>query len=98
MDANLSEIENVYLKIQNYSNPTTLLFKVPNRFGNIELKYYTLLTFFINFLTLEIRKNISNSNNIIIQNEENEENEIDINSTSDAQIYFNFYQKKKVQQ
>ena len=95
MDANLSEIENVYLKIQNYSNPTTLLFKVPNRFGNIEIKYYTLLTFFINFLTLEIRKNISNSNNIIIQNEENEENEIDINSTSDVQIYFNFYQKKK---
>ena len=92
MDVNLSEIENVYLKIQNYSNPVTLLFKVPNRFGNIEIKYYTLLTFFINFLILEISQNCSNNNNNIIQDEENE---IDLNSTYDDQIYFNFYQKKQ---
>jgi hypothetical protein len=53
------DLEYIYTKILSYSNPITLIFKIPNRFGNEELLFYTYLTFFVDLITFEIRKNES---------------------------------------
>ena len=83
---NIQKIKN---DISNYTNPETLIFKVPNRFGNMELQYYTYLTYFINYFTSEI-KNIQNNNNMIIDNNTN-----DFTSSSYEQIYFDWNNKIK---
>jgi len=75
---NNNSLEDIYKKIRSYCIPISLIFKVPNKFGNIELNYYTYLTFFINFFTSEIR------------NYENQEANIKENEDSDDEIYFNW--------
>jgi len=81
-----TEIEICRKNILEYANSQTLIFKVPNRFGNLELKYYVYLTFIINYLISDI-KNDTTNNNII-------ENDIsDFTSSSEEQVYFNWNNK-----
>ena len=79
---NIQKIKN---DISNYANSETLIFKVPNRFGNIKLQYYTYLTFFINYFTSDIN-NIENNNSMIIDNN----NTSDYTSSSDEHVYFDW--------
>ena len=74
----LDNSKDIYIKIRSYCIPISLIFKVPNRFGNIELNYYSYLTFFINFFTSEIR-------NYEDQEEKNEKND-----DSSNEVYFNW--------
>ena len=48
--------------ILSYAIPETLIFKIPNRFGNFELKYYTYITFFVNHLISEINNDAFDDN------------------------------------
>ncbi len=74
----LNNPNDIYIKIRSYCIPISLIFKVPNRFGNIELNYYSYLTFFINFLTSEIREY------------ENQEEKSEKNNESSDEVYFNW--------
>ena len=77
----IDNFESIYTKIISYSIPISLIFKVPNRFGNIELNLYTYLSVFINFFTAEIRKYKDQTS----KKEENQDNDI-----SYEEIYFNW--------
>ena len=88
-EATLLDLKLLTEKILLYANPETLIFKVPNRFGNIELKYYTYITFFINHLISE-KNNNTCDDNIIIENNSN-----DFTSSPDEQVYFNWNSMKK---
>ena len=79
---NNNKLIDIYKKISSYSIPITLIFKVPNRFGNIELNYYTYLTFFINFFISEIRKYEYQE----AKNKENKDNEDGLYE----EVYFNW--------
>lgn len=81
-----SNIQVIKKGILSYANPVTLIFKVPNKFGNIEIKYYSLITFFINLFVPELDKI---NNNIIVENNFN-----DFTSSSEEQIYFNYKNTK----
>ena len=83
-------IQNVKNQILKYANSETLIFKVPNRFGNIELQFYTYLTMLINYFISEIVNNDDDINGMII-----EHNKIDYTSSSKEQIYFDWNTKKK---
>jgi len=92
--------------ILSYAIPETLIFKIPNRFGNFELKYYTYITFFVNHLLSGI-KNDANDDNVKFEDKFN-----DFTSSSDEQVYFSwnhtikgeiknvnltgFYERKKI--
>ena len=79
----ICNIQSVLDNILEYANPQTLIFKVPNRFGNIELKYYSCLTFIINYFISNIDDNDTNNNKI-------ESNISDFTSSPEEQIYFNW--------
>jgi len=44
------ELKDIKSKILSHAVPISLIFKVPNRFGNIELKYYFYLVMIVNIL------------------------------------------------
>ena len=88
-------------KILFYSIPQILIFKIPNKYGNIELKFYTyinvLANIFLQFFNTENNSkyekdfiSLSNKDTIYFNFQENEkpqEEEIDLND---------FYQRKKL--
>ena len=89
-------------KILSHSIPQTLVFKIPNKYGSIELQYYTyiivLANIFLQFFNLENNSkyekkdfiSLSNKDTIYFnfqKNEKPQEEEIDLNE---------FYQRKKL--
>ena len=44
------ELKDINQKIFSYSIEQSLIFKIPNKFGNVELKYYTYLIIVVNLL------------------------------------------------
>lgn len=83
-------IQNVKNHILKYAIPETLIFKVPNRFGNSELQFYTYLTMLINYFISEIVNIVDGKNEMII-----EDNKFDYTSSSKEQIYFDWNTKKR---
>ena len=81
LNEEIMDLKIISKKIISYSNDITLIFKVPNDFGNNELKFYSFINIFISFFILEDE----NINNNIINN--------DFISFSEEQIYFNWNSK-----
>ena len=79
-EINLETLEN---KILSYTIPVSLLYKVPNRFGNIELQYYSYLLSLINIF-------------IPLKSENNKSKNKDFDSSLNKEIYFDFGTKKEI--
>ena len=75
----METLENIILS---YTIPVSLIFKVPTKFGNTELQYYSYLLFLINSL-------------IPPKSEYNKSKNNDINSSLNKEIYFDFGTKKE---
>ena len=81
------KVEELEKYILSFSIKETLAFKIPNNYGNLELKYYSLLTIIINLLFQKI------------EGDNNSQFEQDLNSVFDKEIYFDFkYQAKPTKQ
>ena len=78
----LTDIEQ---KILSYSIEQSLVFKIPNKFGNEELKYYTYLVILVNLFLPE--KNGDNNSNL----------EKDLTSSLNNDNYFDFNYKQNMQ-
>ena len=70
-------------KILSYTIPVSLVFKVPNKFGNIELQYYSYLLFLINILIPQKTEN------------NNKKKNKGTNSSLNQEIFFDFGTKKE---
>jgi len=70
-------------KILSYGSETDLIFKIPNNYGNYELKYYTYLDLFINYFYKKIEPKINDDK---INNDEASESQ-------ENEIYFNWDEK-----
>ena len=88
-DKNLIDDDSIKLyneikeKILSYGSEADLIFKIPNNYGNYELKYYTYLDLFINYFYKKIEPKIK-------------DDEINNDETSESQenkIYFNWDEK-----
>lgn len=81
-----SNYDDILKNILSYSIPQTLIFKIPNNFGNYELKYYTYLLLFINLLVPGNNKDIDSNNE-----------SKDFTSSLSKEIFFNFDIQEKVE-
>ena len=76
-------LETLEKQILTYTIPVSLLYKVPNRFGNIELQYYSYLLSLINIF-------------IPLKSENNKSKKKDFDSSLNKEIYFDFDTKKEI--
>lgn len=103
------EFKNIIKEIKDtmklYENDVDLVFKIPNKFGNYELQYYTYLGLFILYFNKHINPKQDENDNLIETNDINEnfepnENDIyfdwDKNSTGELiEVDMSNFEKKK---
>ena len=80
--------EDIEKKIISYSISETLIFKIPNKYGNTELKYYSYLIILANLFLRDI-KNKNCYSNITIE---------DYNSSLNKGNFFNFKNQEKIEE
>ena len=86
-DINKLKIEDLEKKILFYSVPETLIFKIPNKYGNIELQYYTYLIILADLLLREINGN-----------KDSKLGAEDYTSSLNKGIFFNFKTQEKIEE